>query len=83
MLYIIDMTTYTFLGILIWIISVIVLLLLEDTITKKCTPKCKVVIETFYLCGKLFLSLLLAILPLGAVLLVVELIYTCLLKSIF
>lgn len=74
---------YTLIGILIWILIIVILLVLEDTLIKKCSPKCKVIIEILYSCGKASLALLLAILPIIAVLIIIELIYTCLLKSIF
>lgn len=74
---------YTLMGILIWILIVVILLFLEDTIIKKCSSKWKNVVETLYSCGKSSLGLLLAILPIMAILLIIELIYTCLLNAIF
>lgn len=74
---------YSLVGILLWILIIVILLFLEDTLIKKCSPQWKTIIEALYSCGKATLALLLAILPIIAVLLMIELIYTCLLGAIF
>lgn len=75
---------YTLIGMLIWLFIVLVLLALEEHLIKKCKDTIsKNAVTALYSCAKVSLSIILAILPIIAILILIELIYSCLLGAIF